>query len=50
VPASDGRDATWVAATRVGEVQFRERTSEGRFRHPVWRGFRTDKSPKDLLS
>ena len=50
VPASDMRDATWVAATRVGEVSFRERTSEGRFRHPVWRGFRRDKSPKDLLA
>ena len=49
VPASDRRDAHWVTPTLVGEVSFRERTSEGRFRHPVWRGFRPDKTAKTLL-
>ena len=48
VPASDRRDAHWVAPTLVGEVTYRERTSEGRFRHPVWRGFRPDKRVADL--
>lgn len=43
VPASDRRDAHWVKPELVGEVTFRERTSEGRFRHPVWRGLRPDK-------
>lgn len=48
VPAADHRDATWVTPTLVGEVSFRDRTDEGRFRHPVWRGFRPDKDPDDL--
>lgn len=43
VPASDRRDAHWVRPELVGEVTYRERTSEGRFRHPVWRGLRPDK-------
>jgi bifunctional non-homologous end joining protein LigD len=32
----------------VGEVEYSERTPEGRLRHPVWRGWRPDKSPGDL--
>jgi len=48
VPASDRHDAHWVRPTLVGEVTFRERTAEGRFRHPVWRGLRPDKNVNDL--
>ena len=48
VPGADRRDAHWVTPILVGEVSFRERTTEGRFRHPVWRGFRPDKTVKTL--
>lgn len=48
VPAADRRDAEWVEPTLVGEVSFTERTADGRFRHPVWRGFRPDLSPADV--
>lgn len=50
VPAVDQRDARWVTPRSVGEVSFRERTSEGRLRHPVWRGWRPDKSIADINS
>lgn len=42
VPAADRRDAEWVRADLVGEVQYAERTEEGRLRHPMWRGWRGD--------
>ncbi|WP_417215836.1 ATP-dependent DNA ligase [Arthrobacter sp.] len=45
VPAADRRDATWVSPQLVGEVRFSELTGEGRLRHPVWRGWRPDKTP-----
>lgn len=48
VPATDRGDAEWVEPTLVGEVSFTERTADGRFRHPVWRGFRSDLSPADV--
>lgn len=48
VPASDRRDARWVTPRLVGEVVFRERTTDGRLRHPVWRGWRPDKSIGDI--
>ena len=48
VPASDRRDATWVRADLVGEVQYGERTEDGRLRHPVWRGWRPDKKAEDV--
>lgn len=40
VPRADRRDAEWVRADLVGEVQHTERTEDGRLRHPVWRGWR----------
>ena len=48
VPAEDARDANWVEPTLVGEVFYGERTSTGRLRHPVWRGWRDDLSPADV--
>ena len=48
VPAADRRDAHWVTPQLVAEVSFREVTTEGRFRHPVWRGFRPDKTVDGL--
>ncbi|MET1154553.1 ATP-dependent DNA ligase [Arthrobacter sp.] len=49
VPAADASDAHWVRPALVGEVQFSERTEAGRLRHPVWRGFRPDKKPSDVV-
>lgn len=48
VPAEDARDARWVEPSLVGEVFYGERTSTGRLRHPVWRGWRPDVSPSEV--
>ncbi len=40
--------ATWVRPVAVGEVTFTEWTSDGLFRHPVWRGPRPDKSAEEV--
>ncbi len=48
VPTADARDANWVTPKLVGEVQFAERTSDGRLRQPAWRGWRPDKEPSDV--
>ena len=49
VPAADASDAHWVSAKLVGEVSYGEWTGSGRLRHPVWRGWRLDKSPADVV-
>src|SRR5215218_7394203 len=49
VPREDARDAHWVTPDLVGEVTYGELTEPGRFRHPVWRGIRTDKSPAEVV-
>ena len=49
VPAPDGRDAHWITPSGVGEVEFAEWTSTNRLRQPVWRGWRTDKNPADVV-
>ena len=33
----------------VGEVTFGEWTGSGKLRHPVWRGWRLDKTPEDVV-
>ena len=48
VPAPTRKDAHWVTPTLVGEVAFSEWTSDGRLRHPAWRGLRPDKSVGDV--
>lgn len=48
VPTADARDAHWVSARRVAEVTYREFTTDHRFRHPVWRGWRPDKRIADV--
>ncbi|MGO2822920.1 MAG: ATP-dependent DNA ligase [Brachybacterium alimentarium] len=48
IPAADRRDAEWVRADLVGEVQYTERTEDGRLRHPVWRGWRADKDAGEV--
>lgn len=49
VPAEDAADARWVSAKLVGEVTFGEWTSSGKLRHPVWRGWRLDKAPAEVV-
>jgi len=48
VPGPDSADANWVSPKLVGEVEFAEWTSTSRLRHPSWRGWREDKSAKDV--
>ena len=41
-------EVQWLKPKLVCEVKFTERTSEGRFRHPVFEGLRFDKKPKEV--
>ncbi len=47
--AAETRGATWVDPVLVAEVEFSEWTSDGRLRHPVFRGLREDKPAKDIV-
>lgn len=49
VPAEDAGDAQWVAPQLVGEVTFGEWTGSGKLRHPVWRGWRLDKTAEEVV-
>lgn len=49
VPAADASDAHWVSARLVGEVTYGDWTAGGKLRHPVWRGWRLDKTPDDVV-
>jgi bifunctional non-homologous end joining protein LigD len=49
VPRADARDAVWVSPVLVGEVAFSEWTSDGRLRHPAWRGLRPDKASDEVV-
>lgn len=48
VPREHARDAHWVDPVLVGEVEFRQWTSDGILRAPSWRGLRSDKNPSDV--
>ncbi len=48
LPPSVANGASWVRPRIVGEVQYGEWTPDGRLRHPVWRGVRSDKTVKDV--
>ncbi|WP_159704221.1 ATP-dependent DNA ligase [Arthrobacter sp. 18067] len=48
IPREDAAGAKWVSPDLVAEVTFGEWTGPGRLRHPVWRGWRPDKSPSDV--
>ncbi|MFD9701306.1 non-homologous end-joining DNA ligase [Lentzea sp. NPDC059081] len=49
VPREHARDALWVEPGLVGEVEFRQWTSDGRLRHPAWRGLRPDRNPDSVV-
>ncbi|GAB1512636.1 non-homologous end-joining DNA ligase [Actinophytocola sp. KF-1] len=48
VPPDRSRDARWVAPTLVGQVVYRQFTSDGRLRHTAWRGLRHDVLPTQV--
>jgi bifunctional non-homologous end joining protein LigD len=48
VPRERAKGARWVRPELVGEVVFRDWTSDGRMRQPVWRGLRPDKKPEEV--
>ncbi|MGO9849784.1 MAG: non-homologous end-joining DNA ligase [Methylocella sp.] len=43
------RSTTWVRPRLVAEVKFTEWTKDGRMRHPVFLGLRTDKSATQVM-
>jgi DNA ligase D-like protein (predicted ligase)/DNA ligase D-like protein (predicted polymerase)/DNA ligase D-like protein (predicted 3'-phosphoesterase) len=45
----DARGVTYVEPVHVGEVRYGEWTSDGRLRHPSWRGLRPDKEPGEVV-
>lgn len=48
VPREYARNAHWVEPELVGEVEFRQWTSDGRLRAPSWRGLRPDRRPEEV--
>ncbi|WP_222928346.1 non-homologous end-joining DNA ligase [Cellulomonas telluris] len=48
-PPADVRDVHWVEPRLVGEVVHAGWTSDGRLRHPSWRGLRPDKHPDAVV-
>ena len=48
-PALHRKGAHWVRPEMVVEIEYGEWTSEGRLRHPVYLGERTDKVPEDVV-
>ncbi|UAY55900.1 DNA ligase D [Arachidicoccus terrestris] len=48
-PSPPGSDVTWLHPRLIGEVSYRERTTDGLFRHPSFKGLRADKRPKDVV-
>lgn len=49
VPRPEARGANWVEPVLVGEVSYAEWTSSGTMRHPVWRGWRPDADPSEVV-
>ena len=49
VPREDASDAHWVTPKLVGEVTFGQWTDAGKLRHPVWRGWRLDKTADEVV-
>ena len=44
----DSRAVHWVRPELVIEVEFTERTRDGRLRHPIFRGLREDRNPEEI--
>ncbi|WP_163508168.1 non-homologous end-joining DNA ligase [Fodinicola acaciae] len=50
VPRDRAKDARWVRPSIVGEVEYRQFTSDGRLRHTAWRGLRPDRRPSEVTA
>jgi len=48
-PAPPGSTVTWLEPHFVGEISYRERTADGLFRHPSFKGLRPDKAPAKVV-
>ncbi|WP_235677916.1 ATP-dependent DNA ligase [Mycolicibacterium sarraceniae] len=48
LPRLDAKGVSYVRPELVGEVRYGEWTSDGRLRHPSWRGLRADKEPSEV--
>jgi bifunctional non-homologous end joining protein LigD len=48
VPADRRRDVRWVVPRLVGQVVYRQFTSDHRLRHTAWRGLRHDVLPEQV--
>jgi bifunctional non-homologous end joining protein LigD len=49
VPKEYARKARWADPVLVGEVHYRSMTHDGRLRHAVWRGLRSDRDPASAV-
>lgn len=49
VPATDAKGVRWVEPLLVGEIKHSGAGKSGIYRHPVWRGWRLDKDPEDVV-
>ena len=47
-PVTDAKTAHWIRPEMVVEVEFTERTRDGRLRHPTWRGLREDRDAQEI--
>ncbi|MCY1044382.1 DNA ligase D [Corallococcus sp. bb12-1] len=47
--AASNTETVWVKPKYVAQVRFTEWTRDGRLRHPVFQGLRTDKLPRDVV-
>lgn len=48
VPASERSGAVWLEPKLVAQVEFAERTRDGRLRHPSFQGLRADKPAREV--
>ncbi len=49
VPREHARHARWTEPELVGEVEYRQWTTDGRLRHASWRGLRPDRDPREIV-
>lgn len=48
VPAAERKDAVWLEPKLVAQVEFAEKTRDGRLRHPSFKGLREDKPSREV--
>jgi bifunctional non-homologous end joining protein LigD len=48
VPREERKDAVWLEPKLVAQIQFTERTRDGRLRHPSFQGLREDKKAREV--